>query len=420
MRKKTRRPRVLIIVENNCVPRDRRVWRECRALTEAGYGVSVVCPNDPGLPRHEVLEGVHLHRYPPAPVVHGKLGFGLEYAYAWVMTAFLTLRVALREGFDAIQACNPPESYFILALPFKALGKRFVFDHHDLTPEMFMVRYDLTDGLILRLLFAMERATFRTADHVISTNDSFRQVAIERGGRRLEDVTIVRNGPELATMRRRAARPELRQGKRHLCCWLGLVGPSTGVDLALHSFHHLVYEIGRRDCLLVVLGYGESLAEYQALARELKLDEWVNFLGWTEDDVWFDYLSTADIGLQPNPKDAKNDRSTAVKTMEYMAFEVPVVAFDLTETRASAGEAAVYARPNDVVDYALAIHRLLDDPERRAAMGALGRQRVEGGLSWDEQRKAYVEVFERLLGPPIGSAAPRSPVGGVTAAPRSG
>lgn len=402
MGKKARRPRVLIIVENQSVPRDRRVWRECRALVQAGYGVSVVCPNQPGLPWQEVREGVHLHRFPAPPVVRGAVGFVFEYAYAWVMTALLTVRVALREGFDVIQACNPPETYFALALPFKRLGKRFVFDHHDLSPEMYMVRFDRSDGLILRLLYALERATFRSADHVISTNESFRRVAIDRGGKRPEDVTVVRNGPDLATMRRRAARPELKGGKRYLCAWLGMVGPSTGVDLALRAFHHLVYEVGRRDCALTILGAGESLDEFQALARELKLDEWVSFPGWAEDDVWFDYLSTADIGLQPNPKDPKNDRSTALKTMEYMAFEVPVVAFDLTETRASAGDAAVYARPNDVVEYALAIDALLDDPERRAAMGALGRQRVEAGLSWDAQRKAYLGVYERLVGAPDG------------------
>jgi glycosyltransferase involved in cell wall biosynthesis len=393
-----RKHRVLIIVENESVPHDRRVWVECQTLVAAGFGVSVVCPKDPGDPWYEVVDGVHLHKFPAPPVSRGKLGFAFEYTYSWFMAAALTLRALRYEGFDAIQACNPPDTYFALALPFKLLGKRFVFDHHDLAPEMYMSRFGRSDGFVLRCLFALERATFWAADYVISTNESFREVALTRGRKDPSAVTVVRNGPALERMRRRAPRHELKQGKRFLCCWLGVVGPLAGIDLALRAARHLVYEMGRRDCHFTFIGAGECLDDLQRLARDLGLEGWVTFTGWAEDDVWFDYLSTADIGLHPNPKDPKNDVSTMIKAMEYMAFELPIVAFDLRETRASAGDAAAYATPNDFVAYATLIAQLLDDPERRAEMGRVGRRRIEQGLSWDHQKARYVEVYERLLG----------------------
>ncbi len=418
-RKDPAKRRVLILVENSTVPHDPRVWRECRSLVGAGYEVSVICRKRPGDPSYQLLEGVHLYKYPSPPSARGKKEFIYEYVYSWVMAAWLTLRVHRRHGFDVIQACNPPEIYFALALPFKLLGKRFVFDHHDLSPEMYICRFGRRGGLMLRVLYGLERATFRTADHVISTNESFRHIALTRGGKRPDDVTVVRNGPDLERMGRRAARPELKEGKRFLCCWLGAMSPLAGVDLLLRAFHHLVYQLGRHDCHLAILGSGEALEDLKALSRELELGEWVTFTGWAEHELWFDYLSTADLGLQPNPKDPKNDLSTALKTMEYMAFELPVVAFDLKETRVSAGDAAVYARPNDVVEYARAIDQLLSDPERRSVMGRTGRRRVEEGLAWDHQERAYLGVYELLFGSGSGSGpdsrrehAPRPARGG--------
>lgn len=373
---------------------------ECIALVEAGYGVTVICQSLPGYPRFEILNGVYVRSYPAPPMARSKLGFLFEYVWSWGWMAALTIVTALREGFDAVQACNPPDTNFTLALPFKLLGKPFVFDHHDLAPEMYICRYGSDAGWILKCLKAVERTSFRSADHVISTNESFRHIAMTRGGKSPDDVTVVRNGPVLEMMTRREPRPELREGRTHLCSWLGGMDPLTGVDLALRAVRHLVYDLDRKDCLFAFLGTGESFDALKQLAHDLDIEEWVTFPGWADDQMWSSYFSTSTLALQPNPKDPKNDLSTAVKTMEYMAFQLPVVAFDLRETRASAGEAAVYVTPNDPYEFAVAIDRLLEDPARRERMGRIGRERVEGGLAWDHQKLKYVEVYERLLGPP--------------------
>ncbi|MGH8899575.1 MAG: glycosyltransferase family 4 protein [Egibacteraceae bacterium] len=407
MRRAEKRPRVLIIVENETVPADRRVWDECRALVAAGYGVSVICPRAPGEPAYQELEGVLLHRYAPPRESPTKLGFVYEYAYSWVHTAALTAKVLVRDGFDAIQACNPPDIYFALAAPLKLVGKRFVFDQHDLSPELYVSRFGRSEGLLLAGLRAMERATYQVADHVIATNQWYREIALARGGCRAESVTVVRNGPDLQRMRRRPPLTELKNGKRFLCCFLGVMEPHDGVDVALRAAHELVHEHGRRDCHFAFLGDGESLPGLRRLAHDLDLKDWVTFTGWAQDEMICDYLSTADIGLQPDPKDPRTNISTVTKTMEYMAFALPVVAFDLEETRATAADAAVYAQPNDVVSYTEMIDTLLDDPPLRAEMGRVGRRRVEEQLAWDHQKIAYVQVYDRLLrrcaGPSLGS-----------------
>lgn len=392
-------PHVLIIVENLPVPHDRRVWQESQALVAAGYRVSVICPQGKGQPRREQLAGVELHRYPAPPESGSKLAFVYEYAYSWLMAFVLTLRLFLTEGFDAIQACNPPDTYFLLALPYKALGRAFVFDHHDLAPELFTVRFGARGRLWLALLRALERATYRTADHVISTSESYRRLALTRGGRRPEDVTIVRNGPQLALVPEHRPQPELKEGKPFLCCWVGVMGAvDDGLDLALEAIAHLVHVHGRTDCLFTFLGSGESLEESRRLAEELRITESVRFTGWVAHERVLDYLATADLGLQPDPKNPRTDLAAAVKTVEYMALGLPVVAFDVDETRATAGDAGAYAEPNRPESLAAVIDELLDDPPRREAMGRAGRQKVAAGLAWEHQEAAYVAVYDRLLG----------------------
>lgn len=406
MRRARSHPRVLILIENETVPADRRVWDECRALVAAGYGVSVIGPRAPGEPAYEELEGVRLYRYAAPRESPSTLGFIYEYAYSWLRAAALTVKVLIRDGFDAIQACNPPDTYFALAAPLKLAGKRFVFDQHDLSPELYISRFGRSDGLLFTGLRVLERATYLVADHVISTNQWYREIALTRGRRRPESVTVVRNGPDLQRMRRRPPRPELKNGKQLLCCFLGVIEPHDGVDLAVRAAHHLIHQLGRRDCHFAFLGDGDCLPAVRRLAHELCLDNWVTFTGWAQDEMIFDYLSTADLGLQPDPKDPRADISTVVKTMEYMAFELPVVAFDLKETRASAAGAAVYVQSPDEASYAEAIHALLDDPPRRAEMGRVGRRRVEERLAWDHQKIAYVQVYDRLLSDGIARVDP--------------
>jgi glycosyltransferase involved in cell wall biosynthesis len=390
--------RVLIIDENEQVPRDRRVWLECLTLAAAGYQVTVICPMFDGDPPVEHHDGVTFYRYPPPPPASDVRGFVYEYAYSWVRTLLLTFKVMRREGFDVLQACNPPDTYFAIAWLYKLLGKRFVFDHHDLAPETYQARFDRPSRALLWGLRLLERLTFGTADRVIATNDSYREAALTRGGKSAQDVVVVRSGPDPEQMRPRSPRPGLRNGRRHLCCYLGIMGPQDGVDLAVRAADVLVHEMGREDCSFALLGSGDSYDEVWALVHELGLDDYIVMPGFVLDDDLVAYLSTADVGLCPEPLNPLNEVSTMVKTMEYMAFELPVVAFDLKETRFTADEAAVYVTPNRVKEFAAAVADLLDDPERRAAMGRVGRRRVETLFAWPLQARTYVGVFDELTG----------------------
>jgi glycosyltransferase involved in cell wall biosynthesis len=396
VREGLRKLRVLIIVQNLPVPLDRRVWQECRALIAAGYGVSVICPKGPGDPAYQELEGVRLHKYAAPPTAKGLLGYIIEFAYCWLATAWLMFRVRRRDGFDVMQACNPPDTFFLLGLLGKWLGRPFVFDQHDLCPEVYASRFRQPSRLVLGGLKLLERGTYRVADHVISTNESYRQIALVRGHRSAESVSVVRSGPA-ATMRPGLPRPALKRGRRFLACYLGVMGPQDGVDLLLHAAHAYVYQLGRRDCQFALMGFGDCLNDLRRQAIDLDLAEWVTFTGRADDRMLGEYLSTADVGLSPDPRSPLNDISTMNKTMEYMAFGLPVVTFDLKETRVSAAEAAVYVPPNDTTAFAQTIANLLDTPQQRAWRGSIGRQRVEGSLAWEHQAPIYVSVYDRLL-----------------------
>jgi glycosyltransferase involved in cell wall biosynthesis len=389
--------RVLILVQNLPVPMDRRVWREALALTGAGYDVSVICPRGDGQAKSETLDGVRIHRYAPPPTGEGPIAYAVEFFWGWILTGLLMLKVLATGGIDVVQACNPPDTLFALALPLKLFGKRFVFDHHDLCPELYVSRCGRDDGLALRIIRLLERATFRAADQVISTNESYRQVAIDRGGVSPDRVTVVRNGPELQWAQPRPPRPELKGGKAYMACYLGVMGPQDGVDWLLRAIDLIVHDFGRTDCRFVLMGFGECLEDLRAQTTRLELDEWVTFTGRVTGDILFDYLATADLGLSPDPMSPFNAVSTMNKTLEYMAFGLPVVAFDLPETRVSGGEGANYAAAGDLGDLAKSIDLLLIDPDRRAQMGAVGRRRIQEHLAWEHQVPAYVGVYDQLF-----------------------
>ena len=357
--------------------------------------MSIVCPKGPGDPAYQELEGIRIRKYPPPPPTTGTISYVWEFAYCWARTLALVVRTAAQEGVDVIQACNPPDTYWALALPFKLFGRRFVFDQHDLCPEVYESRFPDGSGLVHRALRLLERATYATSDHVIATNETYRETAIARGGVDPERVTVVRTGPDPDRLRRGAPVPRWRNGRRYLCAYLGVMGPQDGVDLALEAAESLVRS-GRDDVHFVLMGKGDSFDDLVALAGELGIADHVTFTGRVPDETVFEVLSTADVGLCPDPLNPLNDVSTMNKTMEYMSFELPVVAFDLKETRVSAGGAAVYVRPNDVEAYAGAIAELLDDPVRRETMGKQGRSRVEDVLAWMHQAPVYVDVFRRL------------------------
>ena len=396
--------RVLIIVQNLAVPFDRRVWLECQALTAAGYRVAVVCPKGKNDPAYQVIDTVELYKYRPYAPGGSKASFVAEYLYSFGATAWLTLKARRRGRFAVMQACNPPDIFWPIALALRALDHtKFVFDHHDLCPELFESRFPDSPGTAYKGLRWLERRTHRTADHVTSTNDSYREIAIRRSGKKPGDVTVVRTGPDPDKLRRGPTEPEQRRGRKYLAAYIGVMGPQDGVDIVVRAADVVVHEMGRDDIAFTLIGKGDCFGELVALRDELKLNGHVEFTGRAPDELVKRVMSNADVGLSPDPKNPLNDVSTMNKTMEYMSFGLPVVAFDLKETRVSAGDAAVYVIPGgdqdqDVRAYARAIVDLVDDEAERLRMGKLGRARVEDELAWAYQEKAYVAVYDRLTG----------------------
>jgi len=398
-------PHALIIVQNLPVPLDRRVWMECKELRAAGYRVSVICPRGDEDAVFELLDGVRIHRYRPPRPATGLASYAWEFAYCWTRTASLACRIFRRDRFDVIQACNPPDTYFALARLFRPFGVRFVFDHHDLCPELYVSRdpQQPTSSAVLATLRRLERATYRAADHVITTNETYLARARSRTGKPLEDFTIVRSSPDPQTMRRGEPVGELRNGRRHLCCYLGIMGHQDGVETVVRAARIIKHDLLRDDVQFALLGFGDMLASLRELARELDVEDVVSFTGRADVTMISRYLSTASLGLCPDPKTSFNDASTMNKVLEYMAHSVPVVGFDLAETQRSAGTAGRFVDWNGDMEinqhaYALAILELLDDPGLRAAMGHEGRARIENGLGWPVQAARYIAAYDRLLG----------------------
>lgn len=398
----TKGPHVVIIVQNLPVPLDRRVWLECQALVAHGYEVSVICPKGPGDPKHHVIDGVHIYKYRPAPQAEGLPGYVLEFVYSWLQTARLSVKAWRRQPFQLMQACNPPDTYWALARLWRTRGVRFVFDHHDLNPELFLSRFGKPKGLAQRLqyrgLLWLERMTFRTADHVTSTNDSYRAIAMRRGRRRPEDVTVVRSCPDTHQMRPVYSEIAARKQTRFALAYLGIMGPQDGVELVLDVMDELVHKRGREDVQAWLLGFGDCYEDLRRRCAELDLDKVVTFTGRADKDMIADYLSAADVGLGPDLKTPLNDLSTMNKTMEYMAYCLPCVSFDLVETRVTGGDALVYAESGDISGFADAVERLLDDDELRVRLGLEGRRRVSADLDWTAQARNYVSVFDELTG----------------------
>ena len=392
--------KVLIIVQNLPVPFDRRVWLEATTLRDHGYKVSVISPKSKEFTKsYERIDDIAVYRYKMPIDADGVLSYFIEFAYAWIMTALLSLKVLIREGFDVIHACNPPETYWVLGALYKLFGKSFIFDHHDLSPEMFLAKYEKRGGLLHRMLLWLERRSMRTADLVISTNQSYREIALTRGGKSPADVYILRSGPKLDRLRPMAPDPRLKEGKKYMVSYLGEMCPQDRVDYLIRIADYLVNEIGRKDVLFVLMGGGPAMPKVKELSEEMGLQEYVRFTGRVFDDQISRYLSTTDVCVGPDPWTEYADLSTMNKILEYMAFGKPIVSFDLREARYSAQQAALYIQPNDIAAFARAIDTLLEDDELRRSMGAYGRKRLVESLSWEHTRKgllaAYEEIFRR-------------------------
>jgi glycosyltransferase involved in cell wall biosynthesis len=386
-----RRPHILLIVENVPLARDHRLQKQVATLAASGYRVSVICRADPANRRYATAR---LHEYPAPADGTSKLGFVREYGYSWLRAAFLSAKVFVKEPFDAVQVSGTPDIYFAIGAPFKLFGRRLVLDQRDLSPELYQVRYGRQGGLVFRLLCWLERRSYRVADHVITVNRTLEDVAYARGGLRRGKVSVVGNGPVMAQHRVTPARSELKKGRRYLCCWVGFMGPQDRVELALQMVDHLVHVMGRRDCHFAFLGDGEARVACERLATDLGIEDWVTFTGWVGPEVVSAYLSSADLGLEPNLEEIVSP----VKGMEYMAYGLPFVSFDLRETRALAGDAALYAACGDFADLARLLDGLLDNRALRVEMGWAGRNGVARRLAWERQEGTYLKVYERLIG----------------------
>lgn len=387
--------KVLIIVENLPLPFDRRVWHECRTLTAAGAQVAVICPTGKGYEApYEEIDGVHIYRHNLPLDAKGASGYLLEYGAALWHEMRLALKVSKTHGIDTIQACNPPDLIFLVALPFKLFGKRFIFDHHDINPELYEAKFGKR-GFFWKLMVLFEKLTFKSADVVISTNESYREIAMTRGGIAAEDVFVVRSGPDLTRLRVMPPNPKWHNGRAEMVGYVGVMGDQEGLDLLLESAREIVHERGR-DVQFVLVGGGPALDDLQRQAADMGLADHVTFTGRAPDDDLFEVLSSADVCVNPDRVNPMNDKSTMNKILEYMAFSKPIVQFDVTEGRHSAREASLYAAANDTKDMADKICALLDDPQKRAEMGEFGRNRVETELSWDHQVDTLIAAYQRV------------------------
>jgi glycosyltransferase involved in cell wall biosynthesis len=397
------RGRVLHLSENLPLPFDRRVWMELNALKAGGYEVSAICPmGEAWTAPYEVIDGIHIWRYPAPPPTRGLVSYVWEFLYCWLQTARLSVVALARRGFDVVHAANPPDTFWAIAMFYKVFGKRYVFDHHDLCPELYVARFgeDHAGNLPHRLLGLLEWAQFRTADLVISTNESYRQIALGRGGMRPDRVRVVRSGPSRERFAIvHAEEPALKRGRPFLVAYLGVMAPQDGVDHLLRAARHLATCGARHDISYTLIGSGDSFADLQALTRELELTDVVEFTGRIPDADVERILATADVCVCPDPLNPLNDLSTMNKVLEYMACGRPIVAYDLREHRFSAAEGALYAAPNRPDELGARIAELLDDPARRATMGAYNRQRFLERMAWEYSAGELLAAYESLCGP---------------------
>ncbi len=390
--------RILFIVENLPSPFDRRVWQEATTLHQNGYQVAIICPTGKGYEeKYECLDGIHIYRHPLPPEAEGALGYALEYSVALYWEFYLSFKVLFSHGFDAIHACNPPDLIFLVGGLFKFFfHKKFLFDHHDINPELYEAKFGRRD-FFYRLMLLCERLTFKTADRSIATNESYKQIAIERGGMHPDKVTVVRSGPKLDRLKIIEPVLALKKGRKHLVGYVGVMGKQEGIDYLLRALQYIVEHKNRTDVHFGLVGGGTELTSLQAYAKALGVEDYVTFTGRVSDQQMLEMLNTADVCVNPDVANEMNDKSTMNKIMEYMALAKPIVQFDLSEGRFSAQEASLYARRNDTKDLAEKILLLLDDQVKRKAMGDFGRNRIITELEWKYEEPKLLEAYRLLF-----------------------
>ncbi len=387
--------KILIIVENLPVPFDTRVWQEATTLAREGYTVSVICPKGKGYNKeYEHLEGVHIHRHDLPKEGNGPIGYAREYFSALWHEYRLARKIYKERGFHVIHGCNPPDNIYMVAARFKGKGVDYVFDHHDICPELYEAKFGKTTGPLYKSQLWLERNTYRHCTFAFVTNESYRQIAISRGGMSPDKVHVLRSGPRLERLRIQPPSPEIKRGRKHMVGYLGVIGQQEGIEYLLEAARYLRDEKGRNDIFWGIVGGGPHLDALRRKSEEMGLQDIVEFTGRVSDEVMLDYLNTADVCVNPDEYNAMNDKSTMNKVLEYMALGKPIVQFDLTEGRYSAQEASLYAERNNARDLADKISLLLDDPARRAEMSSIGRDRILNQLSWDHTSRALLSAYD--------------------------
>jgi glycosyltransferase involved in cell wall biosynthesis len=398
MRAMARAPHVLLVVENCSFPSDRRVWLEASTLRSNGFDVTVISPRAEKVDSaaHDCVDGIEVHRFRPPRETGTALSYAVGYVVAWLKVARLALRIYRRHPYQVLQACNPPDTYFVLAALMRTVGVRFLYDQHDPAPEVYAAHFPRPRPAVVAVLRWLERLSHRQADHVLTVNDSCRELLLSRTGTPADRLTVVRSGADLQRLHRMPAEPDLKRGRRFLCCYLGEMGPQDGVELLLGAMDILVHERGRDDVQLALLGFGEQLPVLRTETSRLGLDEYVTLTGRVGSDTISRYFSSADLGLQPDPHSPLADLCSMLKTIEYMAFGLPVVAVDLRETRRTAEGAALFVSEPGAGSFADAIEALLDDDGLRHRMAVVGAARAAGPLAWSHGAAVYVDVVRRL------------------------
>jgi glycosyltransferase involved in cell wall biosynthesis len=398
---KPARNRILMLLENLPFPQDLRVRREANALAAAGYRVTVICPAHKGQPFRETVNGVRVLRYPAPPNANGFWGYVWEYGYSMLASFLLSVLVLFGEGFDVVHAHNPPDTFVFIAILYKLFGKRFAYDHHDLSPEMYQARFSNGGNpVVYRVLLWLEELSCRFADHVIVTNESYKRIAMDRGRVPESLITVVRNGIELSRLDG-TIEPDrrLREMGKTIIGYVGVMGIQDGVDYLLRALHHLVYALGRTDFHCILIGGGAAWEKLKAQARQLGLEDYVQFLGFVFGEALGRYLSAADICVDSAPSNSYSDHCTMFKIMEYMSLGKPIVVFDLPEHRFTAQHAAIYAPPNDEPAFARALAGLMDDARSRVALGVFGSRRIKSQLAWDYSVPHLLNAYRLILPP---------------------
>jgi len=387
---------ILFIVENNPVPHDVRVWAEARAAKEFGYEVSVISPkNVKANKSYEKIEGIDIYRHYTPFEADGKYAFLVEYANALFWEMLLSFWIFIRKPFHVIHSANPPDHVFLIAILYKILGVKYIFDHHDICPENYVAKFSRKD-LFYKVLMIMEQMTFKLADIVISTNRSYKKIAIGRGGKKPENVFVVRNGPQLSHVRFAKPNNKLKEGFDYLITYVGVIGNQEGIDGLLRIVDYIANKKGIQNIRFVIMGTGPHLNKMVEMSKQMNLEKWVTFTGYIPYKDFYEMLATSDICVNPEPSNEFTDKSTMLKIMDYMTFGKPIVQFKTTEGQVTAGDSAIYIESNDEKSFAETIINLLNDPTKRKAMGDIGQKRIKEELNWDKQKINLFKAYNSL------------------------